>query len=133
MSDLPANTLLKPAVSAYNEWDPLEEVIVGIADGACLPSWHVSLRATMPPTHWPMLERDGGKPFPLEVVAAANRDLDKFVRILEAEGVTVRRPTASTMDTQTPERIASLHDPSQSGNSFDSNHRQGGVQAAASV
>jgi amino acid adenylation domain-containing protein len=27
-------------VCSYNEWDPLEEVIVGIVDGAMVPSWH---------------------------------------------------------------------------------------------
>lgn len=83
---------LEPVVSSYNEWDPLEEVIVGIADHACVPAWHVALQATMPRISWPIFARDGGKPFPREVIAGANRDLDEFAHILEAEGVTVRRP-----------------------------------------
>ena len=36
------------AVSSFNEWDPLEEVVVGVVDGATVPEWHVALRATMP-------------------------------------------------------------------------------------
>jgi glycine amidinotransferase len=83
---------LEPVVCAFNEWDPLEEVIVGIADNACVPAWHVALQATMPRDYWDHFARHGGKPFPAEVIAAANRDLDEFVHILEAEGVTVRRP-----------------------------------------
>ena len=27
-------------VGSYNEWDPLEEVIVGVVDGAAVPPWH---------------------------------------------------------------------------------------------
>ncbi|MFL6234423.1 MAG: amidinotransferase [Thermoanaerobaculia bacterium] len=81
-----------PVVSSYNEWDPLEEVIVGVADGACIPAWHVALKATMPRQYWGFFAENGGKPFPQEVIDRANRDLDGFVRLLEAEGVTVRRP-----------------------------------------
>lgn len=81
-----------PIVNSYNEWDPLEEVIVGVADGAAIPEWHVSLKATMPSKHWAMFQKFGGKSFPKEVIDAANRDLDELVHILEAEGVRVRRP-----------------------------------------
>lgn len=79
-------------VSSYNEWDPLEEVIVGVMHGASVPPWHVALRATMPARYWEFFREHGGKPFPPEQVAAANRDLDCLAHILEAEGVTVRRP-----------------------------------------
>ncbi|WP_224362049.1 inosamine-phosphate amidinotransferase 1 [Hyalangium versicolor] len=81
-----------PVVSSYTEWDPLEEVIVGVADGATVPTWHVSLKATMPKQHWEFFQQNGGKPFPKELIDAANRDLDEFAHILEAEGIKVRRP-----------------------------------------
>jgi len=81
-----------PIVNSFNEWDPLEEVIVGVIDGAAIPSWHVTLKATMPSLHWHMYQQGGGQPFSKELIAAARQDLDKFVHILEAEGVTVRRP-----------------------------------------
>lgn len=81
-------------VSSYNEWDPLEEVVIGIVDGATVPEWHVSLEATMPRGQWDFFREQGGRPFPAAQVEAARRDLDEFVHILEAEGVTVRRPDA---------------------------------------
>jgi glycine amidinotransferase len=82
----------QPIVSSYNEWDPLEEVVVGVVDHACIPAWHVALKATMPPSQWQFFRDNGGKPFPENQIAAARRDLDGFVRLLESEGITVRRP-----------------------------------------
>ena len=79
-------------VCSYNEWDPLEEVIVGVLDGAAVPSWHVALKATMPEDHWPLFERAGGQLFDKELVARGARELDELARILTAEGVHVRRP-----------------------------------------
>jgi glycine amidinotransferase len=74
-------------VNTWNEWDPLEEVIVGVAWGA-----HV------PPGNDPLSELDetmmgmGGQPFPFELVARVQAQIDAFAQVLEAEGVTVRRP-----------------------------------------
>ena len=82
----------EPVVCAYNEWDPLEEVIVGTVAGACVPSWDVSLEATLPEDWWDFFRAHGGSPFPAGQVAAAERDLTELVHILEGEGVTVRRP-----------------------------------------
>jgi glycine amidinotransferase len=87
---LPVETI--PVVNTFNEWDPLEEVIVGVIEGSCIPSWHVALEATMPPNQWDFYRRNGGKPFPKEQVEAARNELEEFVHILKAEGVTVRRP-----------------------------------------
>lgn len=83
-----------PVVQSFNEWDPLEEVIVGVVDGAAVPQWHVALEATMPANQKEFYLKHGGKPFPKERIEAANKDLEEFVHILEAEGVTVRRPEA---------------------------------------
>ncbi|NIM18091.1 MAG: amidinotransferase [Candidatus Aminicenantes bacterium] len=81
-----------PIVNSYNEWDPLEEVIVGVIEGASVPSWHISLKATLPEKQWKFYQEFGGKPFPKEQVEAAKNDLEEFVHILESEGVIVRRP-----------------------------------------
>ncbi len=81
-----------PIVNSFNEWDPLEEVIVGVIDGAAVPSWHITLEATMPAQQFPFFQTHGGQPFPKEQVAAARQELEAFAHILEAEGVTVRRP-----------------------------------------
>jgi glycine amidinotransferase len=82
----------KPVISSYNEWDPLEEVIVGTLEGSSVPPWHITLQATMPPNQWRFFQQSGGKPFPKEQIEAGQKDLEEFVHILEAEGVTVRRP-----------------------------------------
>lgn len=81
-----------PVVLSYNEWDPLEEVIVGRADYACVPEWHPTLAATIPKRHWPWFKTNGGKPFPSEIVWGAAEELDNFAELLEKEGVKVRRP-----------------------------------------
>ena len=35
-------------VNSHNEWDPLEEVIVGRLEGATIPSYHVSFSGNLP-------------------------------------------------------------------------------------
>lgn len=79
-------------VSSYNEWDPLEEVVVGIVDGATVPPWSDMLEVTVPADQKPFFLENAGRPFPAERIDAARRDLEELVHILEAEGVTVRRP-----------------------------------------
>lgn len=81
-----------PIVSSYNEWDPLEEVIVGVLDGATIPEWHVQLQSTMPRKYRDFYKKNGGKPFPKEQIEAGKKDLEEFVHILESEGVVVKRP-----------------------------------------
>jgi hypothetical protein len=36
-------------VRSFNEWDPLEEVIVGSLDGAVMPPSHITVTRTIPP------------------------------------------------------------------------------------
>lgn len=89
LSQVPAPT---PAVCSYNEWDPLEEVIVGIMDGACIPEWDTAVDATMPESSKVMFEAAAGRSFPQEQADAAKRELDGLARALEQRGVRVRRP-----------------------------------------
>ena len=79
-------------VRSYNEWDPLEEVIVGSADGAIVPPWHPILTVTMPDDQHDFLRASGGSPFPAEVIDRARRELDGLAALLEREGVRVRVP-----------------------------------------
>ena len=81
-----------PVVNSYNEWDPLEEAVVGVAEGTAVAPWHVALRATMPRDKWEWFRQHGGEPFPQRVLEAAGEELDNFARVLEDAGVTVRRP-----------------------------------------
>lgn len=79
-------------VNSFNEWDPLEEVIVGRLEGAVLPNHHVSVTSTMPQGITKSLRLIGGWKYPGFVLKQAQAELDSFIKILEAEGVRVRRP-----------------------------------------
>jgi glycine amidinotransferase len=86
------------AAESHNEWDTLEEVIVGVADHAMFPyEDRRMIEATMPPEHWDLFTAD--RPFPEEIVTAATAELDQLARILEHEGVTVKRPEQLNWDT----------------------------------
>jgi glycine amidinotransferase len=81
-------------VNSHNEWDPLEEVIIGTLDGAMFSEWNTINVATVPPGEWVAAEQyvgGGGSPYPPALVEAARRDLAELIHILEAEGVRVRR------------------------------------------
>lgn len=81
-------------VNSHNEWDPLEEVVIGSLDGAMFPAWNTINVATAPPGEWVAAEErvgGGGSPYPAALVEAARRELAEFIHILEAEGVRVRR------------------------------------------
>ncbi|MEG3972563.1 amino acid adenylation domain-containing protein [Microcoleus sp. T2B6] len=95
----PKSTVSNPSpVCSYNEWDPLEEVIVGIVDGAMVPSWHTIHRATVLPGQEKQLESLAKRtqkqplPYPEWLVQAASKCVEEFAHILESEGVVVRRP-----------------------------------------
>lgn len=82
-------------VNSHNEWDPLEEVIVGRLEHAMLPDAQIINRHTFPPSGSSVINQIlalGGVPYPPEMIEAAQKDLDQFLHILESEGVTVRRP-----------------------------------------
>lgn len=86
-------------VNCHNDWDPLEEIIVGVIDQSCTEEWSVARDATVPldraAEFRARLVKNAGKrrsQTDPQQYASAQRDLDEFVHILEAEGVTVRRP-----------------------------------------
>jgi glycine amidinotransferase len=94
MSDVPASC----PVSSYNEWDPLEEVIVGVLEGACISPWHPMMAATFHEDTAEELasfhKQMGGRPKSTSQHREALAELNAFVHVLEAEGVRVRRPEA---------------------------------------
>jgi glycine amidinotransferase len=79
-------------VNSYNEWDPLEEAIVGSVDGAAIPPWHVALKGAVPIAFWRAIQQYGGMRYPPQEIEPAKANLDEFIGLLQAEGVTVRRP-----------------------------------------
>jgi glycine amidinotransferase len=83
-------------VRSFNEWDPLEEVIVGSLEGAVMPPSHITVTRTIPPLAAQLYRLFGGHRYPRIMVDAARRELEGFVKLLQAEGITVKRP--DTMD-----------------------------------
>ncbi|XP_039269638.2 glycine amidinotransferase, mitochondrial-like isoform X2 [Styela clava] len=79
-------------VSSHNEWDPLEEVIVGRPEGACVPTFSIEVKANTNQKYWGFYETNGGEPFPQEHVKQAIAEVEEFCNILRHEGVVVRRP-----------------------------------------
>lgn len=89
-------------VSSFNEWDPLEEVIVGRVEGATIPEWHVSGKAVWPERYWDMYKNKAGESFPLKLIQEAQKELDYLAHVLEGEGVVVRRPEVTEQDFKKP-------------------------------
>jgi hypothetical protein len=77
-------------VWSCNEWDPLEEVIVGNPLRARFPTPDLSTQlAEFPDRQLSEIPRGA---FPQRIIEETDEDLNEFVRILEKQGVTVKRP-----------------------------------------
>lgn len=107
-------------VCSYNEWDPLEEVIVGRAENAHVPPFTPEVKVSIVANHvcnkmrwpdcihiillptsaqantydkyWTFYQQHGGKPFPADHLKKAVAEIEEMCNILRHEGVTVRRP-----------------------------------------
>src|SRR5271165_582210 len=77
-------------VNSNNGWDPLEEVIVGIAHAAARIAYEPVVSAYYP-NHAERRRR--ATPRTTEDIELAQGELDNFAAVLEREGVIVRRPT----------------------------------------
>ena len=73
-------------VWSCNEWDPLEEVIVGNPLGARFPHADPSTRLAEYPDRDLAAIPQG--PFPDQIIEETEEDLQSFVDVLEAGGVT---------------------------------------------
>jgi hypothetical protein len=54
-------------VCSYTEWDALEDVIVGIVEGASFPPWHIALQPVLPTNQHETFRRHAGERFSLDV------------------------------------------------------------------
>jgi N-dimethylarginine dimethylaminohydrolase len=77
-------------VWSCNEWDQLEEVIVGNPLRARFPTADLSTQLTEFPDR--SLEKIPQGPFPQQIIEEAEEDLNEFVAVLEGLGITVKRP-----------------------------------------
>lgn len=78
------------AVWSCNEWDQLEEVIVGNPLQARYPTADASTRLAEFPDRSISGIPHGS--FPARVIDETEEDLDAFVQVLEKQGITVKRP-----------------------------------------
>ena len=78
----------KTIVNSWNEWDPLKHVIVGRADGTCIPAPEPALDAKVPEDS-DMRGQFG--PRIKDTVDKANQLLDDFSNMLVKRGVKVDR------------------------------------------
>lgn len=81
----------------YNEWAPLKEVIVGVADYAKIPPVDVSLRTVNYADIKDESKIISGR-YPQQVIDEANEDLNIFADFLKKEGVIVHRPERIDVD-----------------------------------
>src|SRR5689334_3971346 len=85
-----------PVVNSHNEWDPLEEVIVGRIDDWTVMPWEPAFEAIVPADYVETVkafhEARGGRRHKDVHLPEAQKQLDHFVHVLESEGVIVRRP-----------------------------------------
>lgn len=78
-------------INSWNEWDPLEEVVVGIADHANWPSNDPVFAEESKKTLWTETPVPTGA-VPQWIIDEANEDLNQLATTLIQYGATVRRP-----------------------------------------
>lgn len=87
----------KGPVWACNEWDPLEEVLIGRPENAVVPYARVEVKACIDPKKWHFFEKNGGK-YWADVMPEHWKKLvsevETFVKVVEGEGIKVVRADA---------------------------------------
>jgi len=78
-------------IHTYNEWDKLQEIVVGIADHANWPADDPVFANESEKTSWKETPVPSG-PVPQWVIDEANEDLDELATVLSKLDVTVHRP-----------------------------------------
>ncbi|ELT97160.1 hypothetical protein CAPTEDRAFT_108300 [Capitella teleta] len=98
------------AVNAWNEWDPLEEVIVGRAEGQRVPFLSPDLKAKCDQNAWKWIEENAGKSHTPEIVKKASGQIEELCRVLQGEGVRIKRPEPIAWDKLGTFRTPSVED-----------------------
>lgn len=110
-------------VNRWNDFDPLEEVVLGIADGACFPplepacqsefnDQYTKYGATMSHPFSDYLPWPTG-PKLKKFITAANTELDNLSDIFKGEGVNVRRPDKKLCQFNTVTKTPDFESPNQ--------------------
>jgi glycine amidinotransferase len=90
--DAPPETLLRSPVNSHNEWDPLEEVMVGRLENSTIPSSHAVVTCNIPGLAARAQSLFAGFRYPRRLIEPAQRELDGFVALLQSLGIAVTRP-----------------------------------------
>jgi glycine amidinotransferase len=94
------------AVNSHNDWDPLEEIIIGTADHSMLPTMNKSTHSFMyGGDDWEDIKHLDGQEHEQWIRDEANEDLEGLSDTLKSLGVKVLRPDSidHTKTFQTPE------------------------------
>jgi N-dimethylarginine dimethylaminohydrolase len=92
-------------ISTHNHWDPLEEIVVGIADHARVPTVDLSTMSMSYTNHPIELIKPLEGAYPEWLINEANEDLQGLSDVLSKMGVKVHRPKAidHSVEFSTPE------------------------------
>jgi len=115
--------MAQPLVNRWNDFDPLEEVILGIADGACFPplepacqsefnDQHTKFGATMSHPFSEYVPWPTG-PKLRKFITKANEELEGMKNLLEGEGVIVKRPDPKLCNFNTRTTTPDFESPNQ--------------------
>ncbi|MFM8859750.1 MAG: amidinotransferase, partial [Methylocystis sp.] len=85
---------IESPVNSHNEWDPLEEIIVGRLEGSTIPSDHPVVTCNIPGMAARAQALAAGFRFPNFMIEPAQQELDNFIQVLQGLGITVTRPEA---------------------------------------
>ncbi len=86
-------------VNSWNEWDPLQRVIIGRPEGTNVPAPEPAWWYDLPDAGYPL---GSFGPFPQEMVDKANEQMNYFVQQLESRGVVVDRVEVQDFMHDTP-------------------------------
>ena len=92
-------------ISTHNHWDPLEEIIVGRADNARVPTVDSSTMSMCYTNHNIEKIRPLEGQYPQSLIDEANEDIEQLVTVLKQAHVKVHRPKAldHSVEYSTPE------------------------------
>ena len=88
-------------MSCNNDWDQLQEIIVGTADYASIPEPNIStLKCQFPEYKEEYIKKHTGL-LPAQIIDEQNEDLEKLCDVLKKLGVLVHRPNTVHADKET--------------------------------
>ncbi len=82
-------------VNVHNEWDPLEEIIVGIVDNAQVPLGDKGLFTIRYHKFHDSIQDIPSGPYKRHIIEETQEDLEALVQTLEKLNIVVRRPKVS--------------------------------------